>query len=107
MSHLITAHVLDKRVKIGYRRQPLAHLHYRIGGGEPEVYRLFGATRFNGGASGTGGGLRVSEAKFRVGLDSACQRHVAGEDVLQELVFFATVLAEWPFGVRSVYVLFS
>ncbi|QEL16639.1 hypothetical protein [Limnoglobus roseus] len=107
MSHLITAHVIDKRVKAGHRQRQIAHLQYAIGGGEPEVYRLFGATKFNGGVSGTGGGLRVSAVKFRAGLDRACQRHVDGEHVLEELVFFATVLAEWPFGARSVYVHFS
>ena len=107
MSHLITAHRLDTRIKAGYRRDPIAHLQYRIGGGEPEIYALLGARKLNAGASGAAAGLNVSRAKFEAGLDLFCRRHVEGREVFQEIVFFSTVLAEWPFRARSVYVHFS
>jgi hypothetical protein len=107
MSHLITAHVLDKRIKAGYRRVPIAHLQYRIGSGTPEIYALLGAEKLNAGASGAAAGRHVSRAKFEAGLDLFCQRHVEGQEVLQELLFFSKVLAEWPFRARSVYVHFS
>ncbi|QEL16444.1 hypothetical protein PX52LOC_03398 [Limnoglobus roseus] len=70
---------------------PIAYLEYAIGGGEAEVYRLFGGTRFNGRVSGTS-------------LDRASRRYMDGEQVLQELVFFATFLDELPYRARSVYV---
>ena len=108
MGHDISAHFLEEDSKTGYDAEPHAHFHchafYR---GASKLYELLGASKFDGGPSGTGDGCKVSKRRVSAALNHYCERRLAGEDVLAELAFVATILAEWWPGARSVYIHFG
>ncbi|WP_020469733.1 hypothetical protein [Zavarzinella formosa] len=93
----LSAYSYDRKRQGGLSEKPLAVMDY---GHEGEMSELLGL-------KDGPGKTRVAKHTLQEALCECCEQYVDDESYIDEVLFFATVLANWPHKANNVCIMLS